>query len=104
MLEARGVYKQYGYVEALADANFDVAAGEVVALVGDNGAGKSTLVRIMSGVERAESGELFVDGNPVHLSSPTDARGLGIEPVFQDLALVPHLSPVQNMYLGREVM
>jgi simple sugar transport system ATP-binding protein len=104
VLEARGISKRYGHVEALAGANFDVYAGEVVALIGDNGAGKSTLVRIMSGAERADSGRLLFEGQEVVLSSPVDARALGIETVFQDLALAPHLSPVQNLYLGREVM
>jgi simple sugar transport system ATP-binding protein len=104
VLEARGITKQYGHVQALADANFDVQAGEVVALIGDNGAGKSTLVRILSGAESADSGEILFEGRRVHLTSPTDARELGMETVFQDLALAPHLSPVQNMYLGREVM
>jgi simple sugar transport system ATP-binding protein len=104
VLEAKGISKQYGHVEALTGATFDVNAGEVVALIGDNGAGKSTLVRIMSGTEPASSGELLFEGRPVHLTSPVDARRLGMETVFQDLALAPHLSPVQNMYLGREVM
>jgi simple sugar transport system ATP-binding protein len=104
VLEARGISKQYGHVEALSDANFELNAGEVVALIGDNGAGKSTLVRILSGTEPADSGEILFDGKPVHLTSPVDARALGMETVFQDLALAPHLSPVQNLYLGREVM
>jgi simple sugar transport system ATP-binding protein len=104
VLEARGITKHYGHVEALTDANFDVHAGEVVALIGDNGAGKSTLVRILSGAEPADAGEILFEGRPVHLTSPNDARELGIETVFQDLALAPHLSPVQNMYLGREMM
>jgi simple sugar transport system ATP-binding protein len=104
ILEARGITKQYGHVQALEDANFEVHAGEVVALIGDNGAGKSTLVRILSGAEPADAGEILFEGRPVHLTSPNDARELGMETVFQDLALAPHLSPVQNMYLGREVM
>ncbi|MEV4538516.1 ATP-binding cassette domain-containing protein [Asanoa sp. NPDC049518] len=104
VLEARGITKHYGHVEALSGANFDVQAGEVVALIGDNGAGKSTLVRILSGAESADGGEVLFDGRKVNLTSPTDARELGMETVFQDLALAPHLSPVQNMYLGREVM
>ncbi len=104
VLEARNISKQYGHVEALSDANFDIDAGEVVALIGDNGAGKSTLVRILSGTEQPDGGEVLFDGKRVNLTSPTDARALGMETVFQDLALAPHLSPVQNMYLGREVM
>jgi simple sugar transport system ATP-binding protein len=104
ILEARGISKRYGHVEALDRANFDLHAGEVVALIGDNGAGKSTLVRILSGAEPLDSGEILYEGKPVHLHSPTDASRLGMETVFQDLALAPHLSPVQNMYLGREIM
>ena len=104
LLEAHGLSKAYGHVHALSEADFDVDAGEVVALIGDNGAGKSTLVRLLSGIETPDSGTILFDGNPVHLNSPTAARALGIETVFQDLALAPHLSPVQNMYLGREIM
>jgi len=104
VLEARGLIKHYGHVQALTEANFDVAAGEVVALIGDNGAGKSTMVRILSGVESPTAGEIRFHGQPIQLSSPQHAMGLGMETVFQDLALAPHLSPVQNMYLGREVM
>ena len=104
ILEARGLTKAYGQVEALAGTDFEVRAGEVVAIVGDNGAGKSTLVRILSGSESADSGTVLFEGRPVHIDSPQDARKLGIETVFQDLALAPHLDPVQNMYLGREVM
>jgi simple sugar transport system ATP-binding protein len=104
VLEARGISKRYGYVDALLDANFDVNAGEVVGLVGDNGAGKSTLIRILSGTETADAGQVLFEGRSVELSNPADASGFGIGTVFQDLALAPHLSPVQNMYLGREVM
>lgn len=104
VLEARGIVKRYGHVEALSGANFDLEAGEVVALIGDNGAGKSTLVRILSGAEPADGGQVLFEGRPVTLHSPTDASALGMETVFQDLALAPHLTPVQNMYLGREVM
>jgi simple sugar transport system ATP-binding protein len=94
----------YGHVSALSGANFDVSEGEVVALIGDNGAGKSTLVKILSGTETPTSGEILVDGKPVTISGPLAARHLGIETVYQDLALAPHLNPVQNMYLGREIM
>src|SRR5674476_79770 len=78
--------------------------GEVSALIGDNGAGKSTLVRILSGVEQADAGTILFEGKPITLANPTDARDRGIETVFQDLALANHLDPIQNMYLGREVM
>ena len=104
VLEARGLTKLYGHVEALGGADFDVNAGEVVALIGDNGAGKSTLVKILSGTERPTSGEVLLNGEPVEIESPADARAHGIETVYQDLALAPHLNPVRNMYLGREVM
>src|ERR1035438_8879997 len=103
-LEARDITKLYGHVSALSGANFGVKEGEVVALIGDNGAGKSTLVKILSGIETPTSGEILIDGKPVIIEGPLAARQLGIETVYQDLALAPHLNPVQNMYLGREVM
>lgn len=103
-LEARGITKLYGHVSALSGADFSVNAGQVVALIGDNGAGKSTLVKIISGTESPTSGEILIDGKPVTISGPLAARAYGIETVYQDLALAPHLNPVQNMYLGREVM
>ena len=104
VLEARDITKVYGHVSALAEADFEVNTGEVVALIGDNGAGKSTLVKILSGTETPTSGEILVDGQPVTIDGPLAARRYGIETVYQDLALAPHLNPVQNMYLGREVM
>jgi simple sugar transport system ATP-binding protein len=104
VLEAREIVRNYGTVEALRSCSFNVRAGEVTALIGDNGAGKSTLVRILSGAEAADSGTIFIDGVPVKFNSPAQAREHGIETVFQDLALCPHLNPVQNMYLGREVL
>ena len=103
-LEARNVSKSYGHVTALDNVTFTVRAGEVVALIGDNGAGKSALVKILSGTESPTAGELLIDGEPVTISGPMDARRHGVETVYQDLALAPHLNPVQNMYLGREVM
>src|SRR5215813_12297236 len=103
-LEARDITKVYGHVSALAGANFAVKAGEVTALIGDNGAGKSTLIKILSGTETPTSGEILVEGQPVTIDGPLAARRYGIETVYQDLALAPHLNPVQNMYLGREIM
>jgi len=100
-LQARDITKVYGHVSALSGADFDVDAGEVVALIGDNGAGKSTLVKILSGTETPTSGEILIDGKPVTITGPLAARQYGIETVYQDLALAPHLNPVQNMYLGR---
>jgi simple sugar transport system ATP-binding protein len=103
LLEARGISRTYGQVVALDECDFDVEAGTVTALIGDNGAGKSTLIKILSGTESAESGDITFQGEQVHFSSPKDARAMGIETVFQDLALCPHLDPVQNLFLGREV-
>ena len=104
VMEAREISKIYGHVRALDSVNFSIRAGEVVALIGDNGAGKSTLVKILSGTESPTSGRILVDGRPVTIAGPMDARRHGVETVYQDLALAPHLNPVQNMYLGREVM
>ena len=104
VLEARGIEKRYGHVEALAGASFDISPGEVVSLIGDNGAGKSTLVRILSGSESPDAGAILFNGKPVQLTSPSVARNLGMETVFQDLALTPHLDPVRNLFLGREIM
>lgn len=104
VLEARNLTKVFGQVEALAGADFAVNAGQVVALIGDNGAGKSTLVKCLSGTEAPTSGTILIDGNITTIATPADARAQGIETVYQDLALAPHLSPVQNMYLGREIM
>jgi simple sugar transport system ATP-binding protein len=103
LLEARGIVRTYGSVIALDGADFDVEAGQVTALIGDNGAGKSTLVKILSGTEQAEDGTITLDGMQVDFSTPADARSAGIETVFQDLALCPHLDPVKNLYLGREI-
>jgi simple sugar transport system ATP-binding protein len=104
LLEARGIVKTYGHVAALRGADFAVAAGEVVALVGDNGAGKSTLVKVLAGVIHPDAGEMVFDGQRVTLSGPTDARRLGIETVYQDLALAPDLDPAANLFLGRELV
>ena len=102
-LEARNLVKRYGQVLALDSANFTAFPGEVTALIGDNGAGKSTLVKCLSGAIRPDSGQLFVDGQPVSLSSPLDARRHGIETVYQDLALAPDLDAAANLHLGREL-
>lgn len=103
LLEARGIVRTYGQVIALDECDFDVEAGEVTALIGDNGAGKSTLIKILSGTEQMESGQIRFMDEEVSMTSPAVARDLGIETVFQDLALCPHLDPVRNLYLGREV-
>src|SRR3954447_11319251 len=102
LLEVRGVSKAFGSVQALSDVDFDVRRGEVMALVGDNGAGKSTLVKCVAGTHSPDSGEVLFEGEEVHIHGPKDAAKLGIEVVYQDLALCDNLDVVQNMYLGRE--
>jgi D-xylose transport system ATP-binding protein len=101
-LELRGVSKHFGSVEALQEVDFEVRDGEVMALVGDNGAGKSTLIKCVAGIYSTDGGEIFFDGRPVTIHGPKDAAKLGIEVVYQDLALCDNLDVVQNMYLGRE--
>ncbi|MBK9740280.1 MAG: sugar ABC transporter ATP-binding protein [Actinobacteria bacterium] len=103
ILEARGIVRTYGQVVALDGCDFDVEAGEVTALIGDNGAGKSTLIKILAGTEPGEGGTVTFLGEEVHIASPHQARALGIETVYQDLALCPHLDPVNNLFLGREI-
>jgi D-xylose transport system ATP-binding protein len=102
LLELRGVSKSFGAVQALYEVDFHVSAGEVMALVGDNGAGKSTLIKCIAGIYSVDSGEVVFDGQPVHIHGPKDSARLGIEVVYQDLALADNLDVVQNMYLGRE--
>ena len=104
LLEARGITKNYGHVEVLRGVDFSVDAGEVVALIGDNGAGKSTLVKTLSGVVQPDGGDIFFRGEPVVFSSPIHCRDMGIETVFQDLALAPELGPAENAYIGRELL
>jgi D-xylose transport system ATP-binding protein len=101
-LQLRGVSKAFGAVQALQDVDFEVYAGEVVGLVGDNGAGKSTLIKIIAGVYRADKAEVFVDGVRVNISTPQDANRVGIETVYQDLALCDNMDVVSNLFLGRE--
>ena len=102
LLELRGISKHFGFVQALTDVDFEVRAGEVMALVGDNGAGKSTLIKCVAGIYASDGGEVVFDGRPVTIHGPKDAAKLGIEVVYQDLALCDNLDVVQNMYLGRE--
>ena len=103
ILRTEGIGKFFGAVQALTDVNFEVRPDEVVALIGDNGAGKSTLTNIITGVFQPDSGEIFFQGERVRFSSPSDARSLGIETVYQDLAAAPHLDAVANIFLGREL-
>jgi D-xylose transport system ATP-binding protein len=102
LLEARGVSKAFGAVQALYNVDFEVRAGEVMALVGDNGAGKSTLIKSIAGIYSLDDGELLFDGRPIEIHSPREAARLGIEVVYQDLALADNLAVVANMFLGRE--
>jgi D-xylose transport system ATP-binding protein len=103
LLQLQDITKTFGSVQALTDVDFEVRAGEVMALVGDNGAGKSTLVKCVAGTHAADSGEILFEGREVHIHGPKDAARLGIEVVYQDLALCDNLDVVQNMYLGREI-
>jgi len=102
VLALEGVSKSFGPVQALEGVDLQVRPGEVVALVGDNGAGKSTLVKVIAGIHAADSGKIFFDGQPVNISSPTDAVELGIATVYQDLALCDNLDVVENLFLGQE--
>src|SRR5436189_4761171 len=102
LLQLSGLSKSFGSVHALTDVDFEVQNGEVMALVGDNGAGKSTLIKCVAGIHGYDSGEILFDGEPVTIHGPKDAGKLGIEVVYQDLALCDNLDVVQNMYLGRE--
>ncbi|XVU26307.1 ATP-binding cassette domain-containing protein [Actinoplanes sp. CA-054009] len=102
LLELSGINKGFGPVQVLHGVNLSVYPGEVTALVGDNGAGKSTLVKCISGIYQIDSGTVTFEGNQVSIHGPSDASGLGIEVVYQDLALCDNLDVVQNMFLGRE--
>jgi fructose transport system ATP-binding protein len=102
ILEARGLVKRYGHVTALAGSDFDLMPGEVLAVIGDNGAGKSTLIKCLSGAVVPDEGEILLDGDPIHMRSPIDARAVGIETVYQTLAVSPALDIADNLFLGRE--
>lgn len=102
LLEVKGVSKRFGAVEALTDVDFEVSAGEIVALVGDNGAGKSTLIKAIAGIQPGEEGRYLFDGEEVTIHTPLDATGLGIATVYQDLALCDNLDVVANLFLGKE--
>ena len=102
LLELKGVSKRFGAVQALSEVDFRSMPGEVMALVGDNGAGKSTLIKGIAGIYPFDEGEIYFDGRPVTIHSPRDTADLGIEIVYQDLALADNLDVVANMFLGRE--
>ena len=103
LLSLRGINKSFGAVHVLRDVDLDVRPGEVTALVGDNGAGKSTLIKCVAGIHPFDSGEVVFEGKPVNIHGPKDANALGIEIVYQDLALCDNLDVVHNMFLGREL-
>ena len=103
VMEARGLVKRYGHVTALDNADFELRAGEILAVIGDNGAGKSTLIKALSGALVPDAGEIRLDGHVVHFRTPMDARSAGIETVYQDLAVAPALTIAENLFLGREV-
>ena len=103
LLELRGINKSFGVVHVLHDVDLTIYPGQVTALVGDNGAGKSTLVKAIAGIYPIDSGEYRFEGQPVNVHGPKDASGLGIEVVYQDLALCENLDIVENMFLGREM-
>lgn len=103
LVEMRDIYKSFGSVDVLKGVNFHIDRPEIVGLLGDNGAGKSTLIKILTGVHTPTRGQIYFEGQPVHIGSPHDARALGIETVYQDLALVPLISIARNFWLGQEL-
>ena len=102
LVELLGVHKWFGGVHALKGVDFHVRSGEIVGLIGDNGAGKSTLIKILAGVHTLDRGKILFEGKEVHIRSPRDAKALGIETVYQELALVDNLDVAANIFLGRE--
>lgn len=103
VMQARGLIKRYGQVTALDGADFELRAGEILAVIGDNGAGKSSLIKCLSGASIPDEGEILLDGQPVRFGSPIDARRAGIETVYQDLAVAPAMTIAENLFLGREL-
>jgi len=103
VVHMKGISKHFGGVEALRDVDLTLDEGEVLGLVGDNGAGKSTLVNILSGAIRSDSGEIFFRGGKVHIRQPRDAKRLGIETIYQNLALIDNLDVPANVFIGREI-
>jgi fructose transport system ATP-binding protein len=102
-MQARGLVKRYGQVTALDGADFELRAGEILAVIGDNGAGKSSLIKCLSGATIPDEGEILLDGQPIQFKSPIDARRVGIETVYQDLAVAPAMTISENLFLGREL-
>jgi fructose transport system ATP-binding protein len=103
VLQAKGLVKRYGQVTALDGADFELRAGEILAVIGDNGAGKSSLIKALSGATIPDQGEIFLDGHPARFHGPIDARRAGIETVYQDLAVAPAMTIAENLFLGREL-
>src|SRR5258707_6270973 len=103
VIQAKGLVKHYGHIIALDEADLEVYPGEVLAVIGDNGAGKSTLIKVLSGAVTPDKGQVFLNGQQVHFTSPIDARRAGIETVYQNLAVAPALTIVENLFLGREI-
>ena len=103
VMQATGLVKRYGQVTALDGADFELRAGEILAVIGDNGAGKSSLIKALSGATIPDAGEIRLDGQPIHFRSPMDARKVGIETVYQDLAVAPAMTIAENLFLGREL-
>ncbi|UUZ68622.1 ATP-binding cassette domain-containing protein [Polaromonas sp. P2-4] len=103
VMQARGLVKRYGHVTALDGADFELRAGEILAVIGDNGAGKSSLIKCLSGATIPDEGRIELDGKPIHFKSPIDARRAGIETVYQDLAVAAAMTIAENLFLGREL-
>ncbi|QTN36341.1 ATP-binding cassette domain-containing protein [Cognatishimia activa] len=103
VVQARGIVKRYGHVTAIDHSDFELRQGEILAVIGDNGAGKSSIVKAICGATVPDEGEILIDGKPVHFTSPIEAREMGIEIVYQNLALSPALSIADNMFTGREI-
>jgi len=103
VMKATGLIKRYGQVTALDGADFELRAGEILAVIGDNGAGKSSLIKCLSGATIPDEGEIQLDGKTIHFKSPIDARRAGIETVYQDLAVAPAMTIAENLFLGREI-
>jgi fructose transport system ATP-binding protein len=103
VMQAKGLVKRYGHVVALDGADFELRAGEILAVIGDNGAGKSSLIKALSGATIPDEGEILLDGKIIHFRSPMDARRAGIETVYQDLAVAAAMSISENLFLGREL-
>ncbi|MBP9904390.1 MAG: sugar ABC transporter ATP-binding protein [Rhodoferax sp.] len=103
VIQAKGLVKRFGQVTALDGADFELRAGEILAVIGDNGAGKSSLIKCLAGASIPDAGEIYLDGQQVHFKSPIDARRAGIETVYQDLAVAPAMTIAENLFLGREI-